>query len=86
MSRLSWGYLVKTALPLLVSMRLGQSTLVSAQVVVNSFIDYISASERRILKDALTFDKESSFPSCVQDNLLNVLSRFGCVGYLNQLI
>ena len=81
---MSHGYLVvgmlpiRIALPSLVSMLLGPSALVSTQVIVDSFIDYISASERRILKDALTFDKEGSFPSSVQENLLNVLSRFGC--------
>ena len=81
---LSHGYLVvgvlpiRVALPSLVGMLLGPSASISTQIVTSSFIDYISASERHILKDALTFEKEGSFPPSVQENLLSVLSRFGC--------
>lgn len=68
---------IRVALPSLISMLLGPYALIPTHIIINSFIDYISASERRTLKDALTFDKEGSFPPSVQDNL-NVLSRFGC--------
>ena len=81
---ISHGYLavgilpIRIALPSLVCMLLGPSVFIPSHVVINSFIEYVSTSERRILKDALTFDKEGVFPQSVQDNLLNVLSRFGC--------
>jgi hypothetical protein len=80
---LSHGYLVaghlpvRIALPTLINMLLGPKT-VSRTILLEAFLDYISATERTIFKEALTYGTEGKFPGAIQETLLSVLSRFGC--------
>lgn len=79
---ISHGYLVsghlpvRIVLPTLINMILGP-TEIPAQVLLNAFVDYISATERESLKKALQFDG-TNFPQHMIDTLLEVLSRYGC--------
>ena len=41
-------------------------------------MDYVSALERLTFKRALSYTKEHSFPSSLQEELMTTLSRFGC--------
>lgn len=68
---------VRIALPTLINMLLGPKT-VSCTILLEAFLDYISATERTVFKKALTYGADCKFPSAIQDTLLNVLSRFGC--------
>ena len=80
---ISHGYLVaghlpvRIALPTLINMLLGPKT-VSCQILLEAFLDYISAHERAVFKEALTYDIDGKFSSTIQETLLSVLSRFGC--------
>lgn len=80
---LSHGYLVaghmpvRIALPTLLNMLLGPKN-VSPKILIEAFLDYISAAERAVFKEALSYGKECRFPSSIHDSLLSVLSRFGC--------
>ena len=80
---ISHGYLVaghlpvRIALPTLINMLLGPKT-VSCQILLETFLDYISAHERAVFKEALTYDIDGKFSSTIQETLLSVLSRFGC--------
>jgi hypothetical protein len=79
---LSHGYLVsghlpvRIVLPTLINMILGP-TQIPKQILLNAFVDYISATERVTFKEALEFDG-SKFPHNMQGSLLEVLSRYGC--------
>lgn len=78
---LSHEYLVAVILPICIAvaslmwMLLETSATVPSDVVVDAFSGYINASYRRILKDALTFSSEQSFPQKLQEEFL---SKFGC--------
>lgn len=80
---ISHGYLVtghlpvRIALPTLINMLLGPKS-VPCQLLLDAFLDYISAHERSVFREALRYGYEGRFPSSVQETLLNVLSRFGC--------
>ena len=81
---LSHAYLVcgilpiRIALPSLTCMLLGPTTTITGTVLLETFLDYISASERTIFKDALTHQGKDNFPSAMQGDLMNTLSLFGC--------
>ena len=61
---LSHGYLVagilptRIALPTLMCMLLGAATTVATSTLLDTFLDFISASERQTFKMALSFNKE----------------------------
>ena len=80
---MSHGYLVcghlpvRIALPTLVNMLMGPQS-VSCKILLQSFLDFISAHERAVFKEALAYSQDGGFPSAIQETLLSVLSRFGC--------
>lgn len=81
---LSHGYLVsgvlpiRIALPTLMCMLLGQSTPISPEVLLDTFLDFISISERDIFKSALAHDNAAAFPCKLQTELMTTLGGFGC--------
>ena len=81
---LSHGYLVagilptRIALPTLMLMLLGAATTVATDTLLDTFLDFISASERQMFKLALSFNKEKAFPPYLQEELMNTLAMFGC--------
>ena len=81
---LSHGYLVagdfplRVALPTLTAFLLGPSVSVSAEVLLDTFMDYVSALERITFKRALSYANKDSFPSSLHEELMATLSRFGC--------
>ena len=78
---LGHGYLVagilptRIALPTLISMLLGAATTVAVDTLLDTFLDFISASERQTFKLALSF---KNIPPYLQEELMNTLSMFGC--------
>ncbi len=81
---LSHAYLVcgvlpiRIALPSLTCMLLGPTAVISMQVLLDTFLEYVSSSERTTFKNALVYSKEKSFPSSLQEELMCTLSVFGC--------
>ena len=81
---LSHGYLVagilptRVALPTLMCKLLGAATTVATDTLLDTFLDFISASERQTFKLALSFNKEKAFPPYLQEELMNTLAMFGC--------
>lgn len=81
---LSHAYLVcgdlpiRIALPSLTCMLLGPSTTISRKTLLDTFLDYISSSEREVFKNAFLYKDRSSFPSDMQEDLMGTLSLFGC--------
>ena len=78
---LSHAYLVcgdlpiRIALPSLTCMLLGPGVSISRKALLDTFLDYLSVSEREIFKKALEY-KGSSFP--MQEDLMNTLAIYGC--------
>ena len=78
---ISHGYIVsgflpiRIALPTLICILCGPSTVVPQEVLQNAFLDYISDMERALFNNALS---HPVFAPDTQEGLLNVLSRFGC--------
>lgn len=81
---LSHAYLVsgvlpiRIALPSLTCMLLGPTCSISKNVLLDTFLDFVSASERTTFKNALTYDTIKFFPSSLQEDLMSTLSLFGC--------
>ena len=81
---LSHGYLVaeflplRIALPTLTAMLLGPLTPIATNILLESFLDFISNVERTTFKSALLHVEDKAFPSNVQEELMTCLSRFGC--------
>ena len=72
------GYLpVRITLPALINILLGPKPL-SIQILLEAFIDYVSAQERLLIKEALLSSTASKFSDNIQQKVLNILSRFGC--------
>ena len=82
-SIMSHGYLasgflpVRIALPCLISILCGPGASIPQPMLCEAFLDYISAIERDIFKDALSMCS-GTFSCEVQEKLLGTLSRFGC--------
>jgi len=57
---------------------LGPTVKVNSQILLDAFLDHISATERTVFKNALKCKDVNKFPQDIQDTLLDVLSRFGC--------
>ena len=76
------GFLpTRVAFPALAGMLLGVGVKIETSVLLDSFMDYISEVDRGVLREALTISRALSlatFPSNLQDNLLTILSEFGC--------
>ena len=79
---ISHGYLVcghlpmRIALPCLVGILCGSSAPISDSIICDAFLDYISCTERAIFNDALSNVTRNSFLPCMQEKLLNTLSRY----------
>lgn len=80
----SHGYLVtgilpiRVALPTLICILLGSSVIISKDLLLDSFLDYISNVEKNTLQEAVSFSKKNWFPSDLKEKLMVILSRFGC--------
>lgn len=85
------GFLpVKVTFPVLAVFFCGLDVSIPDNIMIESFVDYVSTYERSVLKDALIFS-EPSFPRSFENNLVEILSRYGCNSIptpasLNQLI
>ena len=84
---LSHGYLctgflpVQISFPSLEAMLLGPNIDVESRVLVDSFLDYVSDVDRSVLHGAVQIAARSSistFSPYVQEQLLTVLSNYGC--------
>lgn len=84
---LSHGYLctgflpTQIAFPSLAAMLLGPGAIIEDNVLVESFLDYVSDVDRNVLHAAVqiaTHTSKCSFPPDVQEQLLTVLSNYGC--------
>jgi len=77
----SHGYLAtgilpdRIALPVLISALHGPDVTIPDHILIEAFVDYVSATERLTLKSA--FDSPS-FSHSLTDRLIDILSRFGC--------
>ena len=77
---ISHGYLAtgilpdRITLPSLLVALLGPSVTVSTSILLDAFLDYVSATERAILKQAID-NHDGSFEV---DQIVAILSRFGC--------
>lgn len=72
------GFLpVRIALPCIIGILCGPGAHMSQSILCEAFLDYISATERSLFKDALS-THSSAFSPDVQEKLLSTLSRFGC--------
>ena len=72
------GYLpVHTTLPTLINILLGPKPLFS-RILLEVFVDYVSAQERLLIKEALSLRTASKFSDNIKQKVLNILSRFGC--------
>ena len=75
---LSCGYIpIRLAFPVLCFAVLGPTCQIPDGIVMQSFIDYISSYEGKVLRDALQ-ETNPSFTVPMQDTLIDLLSRFGC--------
>ena len=68
---------IRIALPTLICMLLGPGTTVSDRIVLNTFLDFISAWERNTFKKALVCSG-TSFPPELLEELTTTLGRFEC--------
>ena len=84
---LSHGYLctgflpTQIAFPSLAAMLLGPGAIIEDNILVESFLDYVSDVDRNVLHAAVqiaTHASKCSFPPDVQEQLLTVLSNYGC--------
>ncbi len=82
---ISHGYLAtgilpdRIALPTLLMILFGPDVCISTTIMMDSFMDFISATERQIMKMALkTTSSGNHFPPKLLNELTSVLSRFGC--------
>ena len=74
----SCGYLpMRLAFPVLCFTVLGPTCEIPDQVVMESFIDYISYYEGQVIKEALV-ETNPAFTDKMQGTLIDILSRFGC--------
>lgn len=79
---ISHGYLVcghlpvRIALPTLIGMLLGPLTQIPPQLLIGTFLDYISSIEKEKLKSAL--DSPETFTVSQTSELISILSKFGC--------
>ena len=72
------GFLpVRVALPCPVKILCGPSLDIPQSLLCDAFLDYISATERTLFKDAVT-SESTTFPREMQESLLSTLFRFGC--------
>lgn len=53
-------------------------TSICADVLLDTFLDFISVAERNTFKQALAHSAQKTFPVSLQSELTSVLSSFGC--------
>ena len=81
---ISHGYLAtgilpdRIALPTLIAIVSGPGVSISTKIMMDAFMDYISSTERRSLKQALGGIHAEKFPPKVMDEITTILGRFGC--------
>ena len=84
---LSHGYLctgflpIQISFPSLAAMLLGPNVDVESRVLLESLLDYVSDVDRSVLHGAVQIaahTSKSTFPPDVQEQLLTVLSNYGC--------
>lgn len=81
---LSHGYLVtgilpvRIALPTLICMLLGPAVSISKELLLDTFLDFVSAEERKTMQQALVYKEKDDFPNYLQRELENVLVNFAC--------
>jgi len=59
------------------SVLLGPGVRISTEVLLDAFLDYISAAELVIFKSVL--EVRDSFQPDLLDQIIGVLSQFGCI-------
>ena len=83
-SILSHGYLVagilpvRIALPTLLCILLGPTTLVPQDILTDALLDFVTNDERRTIQNAITFRSEDAFPDYILEELITILANFGC--------
>lgn len=81
---ISHGYFVSGMLPLriccptLLGMLLGTAFDIPRSFLLDSLLDFVSGSERNILRSALQVKVSSTFSDEVQSSVISILSQFGC--------
>ena len=81
---LSHGYLVtgilpvRIALPTLICMLLGPPASISKELLLDTFLDFVSSEERKTMQLALAYKEKDEFPNHLQGHLENVLANFAC--------
>jgi len=81
---LSHGYLasgflpVRIALPTMLAILLGPSVEISNDVLTDALLDFITINERKLIKEALALKNATSFPPEMMQDLLGILTNFGC--------
>lgn len=72
------GFLpVRIAFPVFVAILLGPDAEIPEAILLESFIDFLSAHESAMLRDAV-LQVDRSLTSSTQSKLIDLLSRFGC--------
>ena len=80
---LSHGYLttgilpVRVALPTLICMLLGPAASVSKKLLLETLVDFISAEERKVIKQALAHTNSGAYPNDLQNDLEDILATYG---------
>ena len=73
------GFLpVRIAFPVVATALLGPSVAIPDDYLVESLIDYLTAYESSILRDAVAHGVGESYSPCAQARLIDILSRLGC--------
>ena len=81
---LSHGYLaagflpVRIALPTLLAILLGPPVEIGNDVLTDALLDFITFDERKLIKEALTLKNVTSFSPKMTQDLLGILTNFGC--------
>ena len=60
-------YPIRIALPTLTCMLLGTTAVIAGNVLLDNFLDYISATKQGTFKRALLFEAEKAYPAGIQE-------------------
>ena len=78
---MSTGFLpIRLCFPVIAYTLLGVSVSISNNIMVNSFVDFLSTYDSSVIREALSIQssKTSVFPKHLQDALINILGRMDC--------
>ena len=81
---LSHGYLLcgflptRIAFPVLASILLGSTAKIPKNILIDNFVESLSTFEASLIKKALTLTTGCEFLAEIKENLIMVLSRYGC--------